>query len=109
MCSSRGREIREAEEGPYMRKRTVRVPLIEGNETKKTALVKAPETFRTTKSRGRMLVALKYGICKSRKISKVSEVNSDVLYFLQHNKAVSPGSDDRRAQIMPSSFLNHWC
>lgn len=70
-----------------MRKRTVRLPLIEGNETKNTALVKAPETFCTIKSRGRMSVALKYGTCERRRISKTSEAKSGVLCFLQQSNS----------------------
>lgn len=55
MCSvwsSRGREIRLDEEGPYMRRRMVLRVGFEGYETKNTALVSDPETLDTFSSSG---------------------------------------------------------
>lgn len=43
--SSRGRDIREPDEGPYIRSRSVRGPCSDGQETKNTAFVKDPETL----------------------------------------------------------------
>ena len=37
--------MRLPDEGPYMRKRTVRVFVTDGQDTKKTALVNEPDTF----------------------------------------------------------------
>ena len=41
-CNSRGRDMREPEDGPYTRKSRVRD---DGEDTKYTALVREPETF----------------------------------------------------------------
>src|SRR5216683_5611680 len=43
-CSSRRREIREPEDGPYTRRRRVRDE-VDGEDTKNTALVREPDTF----------------------------------------------------------------
>lgn len=43
--SSRGREMRHPEEEPYTRSRSVRADGTDGQDTKNTAFVRAPDTF----------------------------------------------------------------
>lgn len=82
MRSSRGREMRDPEEGPYIRSRNVRMPWTEGQEIKKTAFVRDPESFSILIDWGPISGVLQDGALMVCKSSSSCSANLDVWYFL---------------------------
>ena len=81
MCNSRGREISDPEEGPYILSRRVRVG-VNGEETKNTALVREPETLWILSALGEMSDLDHDGTRRTLKISSSCCAKKVDLYCL---------------------------